>query len=190
MAKTRGTAPPVFITAGTNERWTTTYSEHDPDDGWRLDYYILVEGADPVRIAATGASGGVWSAEITSNVSGRFPRGLETRWIARATNQGTTDTEGVEDIDEGTIIFRPNPAAKYEPTKAELRVQYLEENLTNESADPQESISIAGVDVTKLSLTEKFELLERFKGQVEDEKRRSRILAGGSNEVPSIEIRF
>ena len=183
MAITTSVGVPAVFRAGDTTPWTVYYGDYPADESWALKYYFKREGHETVEVDAT-ASGTSFAVTMTEAESGQFAAGRWS-WYARATKTGT----GSIVADTGHVDVLPDPEGEVERSFSEQALEMVEASIRGDLPTAQESISVAGVDVTKMSISERFVLRDRIKAEVSRERQRRRLAAGMENKK-GIQVRF
>ena len=182
-AITTHSSVPDKFTAGDSVLWTVGYSDYPASSSWELTYYFQRDGRDTIEISGT-ASGDDFAVTVSPSESGEFTAGV-WKWVARAELQGT----GAAKVARGLVTVEPDPAAAHTKSFAEKALEMLEASFQNDLPTAQESVSIAGVDITMMSLSERFELRNKFRREVEQE-RFARRMHQGEDVNSSIQFAF
>ena len=86
----------------------------------------------------------------------------------------------------------PDPSASLGGESfAEKALALVEASLAGDLVNAQESISVAGVDITKMGIGERFTLRDQLKSEVQRERTRTRLKEG--SDLPGrhgLQIRF
>lgn len=172
MPITTSTSVPGRFRAGDTVKWTESLTEY-PATNWELTYIFTKEGCDPVESTAT-ASGSDHAATLTAADSGEFSAG-RWNWFARVSDQD----EGTLTVKDGTVTVLPDPTASGEQSFAQKALQMVEKSLTDDLPTAQESFNVAGVDITTMSLSERYQLRDKLKAEVARERNHNRVLRGG-----------
>ena len=171
--ETKTNVPPKFR-AGDTTKWTVNYSDY-PASTWSLIYYFKRPSEPTVEVRAT-ASGDDFAVTISAQDSTQFKPG-RWQWHARAEKQ----SEGAIVAQSGSVDVLPDPSAMdIKDSFAVKALALVEASLAGDLVTAQESISIAGVDITKMGISERFDLRDRLKAEVSRERTRA-ILKEGSD---------
>ena len=182
--ETKTNVPPKFR-AGDTVKWTVSYSDY-PASSWSLIYYFKRPSEPTVEVQAS-ASGTDFSVTISAEDSTQFKAG-RWQWHARAEKQ----SEGAIVAQSGSVDVLPDPSAvDIGDSFAVKALELVEASLAGDLVTAQESISITGVDITKMGISERFDLRDRLKAEVSRERTRA-ILKEGSD-MPGrsgLQVRF
>ena len=148
-----------------------------------MRYFFKREGCKTVEVDAT-ASGDAFAVTLAAEDSGQLAPGRWS-WYARATLQGT----GTIIVDKGTVDVLPDPSAAHTPKFSEAALAMVEASLLNDMPTAQESVSISGMDITTMSISERFILRDKIKAEIARE-RQKRNLAAGMNNRTGMQVRF
>ncbi len=171
--ETKTNVPPKFR-AGDTTKWTVTYADY-PASSWSLIYYFKRPSEPTVEVRAT-ASGDDFAVTISAQDSTQFKPG-RWQWHAGAEKQ----SEGAIVAESGSVDVLPDPSAiDIKDSFAVKALALVEASLAGDLVTAQESISIAGVDITKMGISERFDLRDRLKAEVSRERTRA-ILKEGSD---------
>lgn len=185
MAIETGTNVPTSFRAGDTTKWVVTYGDY-PASTWSLTYYFKRPGNDTIDVTAT-ASSDDFAITLTPEDSTQFKPGRWS-WFARAEKQGT----GAIVAGEGSVDVLPDPSASLGGESfAEKALVLVEASLAGDLVNAQESISVAGVDITKMGISERFALRDDLKSEVQRERTRQRLKEG--SDLPGrhgLQIRF
>ena len=185
MAIETDTNVPSTFRAGDTTKWTVGYSDY-PASSWSLNYYFKRPGEPTVNITAT-ASGTDFAVTLSAEDSSQFVPG-RWQWHARAEKQ----SDGSIIAESGKVDVLPDPSAvDIGESFAIKALALVESSLAGDLVTAQESISIAGVDITKMGISERFDLRDRLKAEVSRERTRATLKEG--SDMPGrngLQIRF
>jgi len=130
-------------------------------------------GQEPLSLEGT-ASGTDFVFTFTAEQSAALAPG-RWNWAIRVAKDTTAKT-----VQIGETVIRPNPQAVAAPSHAEKCLKLIEAALEERFVDVQESISIMGQDISKVSAAELHRLMNRYQAKVNNERRHTHRLATGS----------
>ena len=182
MAITVSENVPASFRAGTTVPWSVTYPDFPASESWELRYFFRREGGDPIEFEAT-ANGDAFEVTLTAAQTAKFSDG-RYEWHAIATKQGTgTDIAG-----SGVVDVWPDPTKAHTKSFSEEALEMVEASIRGDLPTAQESINLAGLDITKMSLSERFALRDRIKAEIARERQRRRLNKG--NYRHGLQVRF
>jgi len=167
------TSPKTDTFAGDSFSWTSTYGDYPASSSWVATCTFQRPGENPLTITGT-ASGADHSFAVTAEESAILKPGRWT-WAIRVTKTTTATV-----VEVGETIIRPNPAAIEEETHSEKCLRLIKAAMEQRLVDVQESVSILGQDITKVSASQLDILLNRYQVRVNQERREAYRLASGN----------
>ena len=182
MAIETQTDTPTVIRAGDTTIWTVEFSDY-PASTWALRYFFTREGEKPIEVDGV-ASSDAFVFTLQSEDSAQFCAG-RWQWASRAELQGT----GSVVVQTGEVDILPDPSAPHKMTFSEEALEMVERSIRGDLPTAQESYSLVNQDVTKMGLSERFQLRDRIKAEVRRERQRRRLNAGREYNS-AIQVRF
>lgn len=161
---------PSKIVAGTSLRFDPAPSDFAYSEGYQLDYHMVKTGQTPVHFSAyaTGTNFGVHvPAATTSNWSpGQW------NWSARASLSGETYPAG-SGIVEVIVDSATATASTETRTHARKCLDLIEVALEGRIPSGMVSYQIEGRSITKIPLSELYELRKKYSQEVGIEQRKA-----------------
>ena len=182
MAITTTAGVPSSFRAGDTTNFTKTYADY-PASTWDLVFYFVREGYPTIQKTAD-KSGDDFTVSLSSAESAKFTPG-RWEWFAKASRQ----SEGEITAGSGVVDILRNPASQPSTTFAEEALSMVEKSIRGDLPTAQESVSLTGVDITKMGISERFQLRDKIKSEIARERRRRR-LAEGREYLGATQIRF
>lgn len=169
------TAEPAELSAGDRWAWKrtdlTSYGA-----GYTLSYELtLYTGAAPVTLTAT-LSGSEYLIEIAAATTVTYTAG-DYQWVAFITRD--SDSERVE-IARGVMTVNPDAAtsAADPRTTARKTLDAIEAVIEGRASKDQESYSIAGRSLTRMSVEDLLSLRDSYRTEVKREEQADKIKNG------------
>lgn len=176
---------PAALVAGTTWKFSDTFGDFPPVDGWTVTYQ-LVGAASGSFAAAPRTSSGDYLVTVVPADTGAFTAGLY-RWTAIAALAGETYV-----AKSGTVDIQPNPAVTALTDARTFAAKQLEKvenelgarfgTLTTPRGSAHESYTIGGRNITKISIADLQVMRSRLIAEVERERN------GGA--LPPYEVGF
>lgn len=163
---------PAELTAGLNWSWTASFADY-PASVYSL-VYTLINAAGKISITAV-ASGDDYAISETAGDTAGHAAGV---YSYQAVVSNGTDAFLVE---EGTVKVRPSFAAAESfdtRSHAQIVLDALEAMIENKASRDQQSINIAGRQISSFSPRELFEWRDRYRAERRIEIRRERRKKG------------
>ncbi len=165
-----GTGTPTRIRAGDTVSFTNTFGDH-PASTWSQSIYFIRPGEETIQVDSTASSDDFLTTLTPANTA-RFSPG---RWEVVHRVVGAT---GTTVADTSVMDVLPNPEIQAGEAFAEKALALVEKSLLNDMPTAQESVSIAGVDITKMSISERLAMRDRLKAEVVRLRKLAKLKAG------------
>ena len=173
---------PEEVSAG--DRWAWKRSDlTEYGAGYTLSYELTIyAGAAPITLTAT-LSGSEYLIEVGQSTTAGYADG-DYQWVALITRD--SDSERVE-IARGVMTVNPDPAtSSADPrTTARKTLDAIEAVIEGRASKDQESYSIAGRSLTRMSVEDLLSLRDSYRVEVRREEQADKIKngAGINNQI-------
>ena len=174
------TNEPDVLTAGDFWAWKRQDLNDYPAASYALTYTMQLEGTGATKISLTATeSGNDYIIEVSGSVTNNYTAG-DYVWSAYITDSSDS-TKRIE-VDTALLKVELNKAKssnEADPrSHAKKVLDAIEAIIEGRASTDQQSYSLAGRSITKLSIDDLFKLRDRYKVLVMEEKRRDRIKNG------------
>lgn len=166
---------PEELSAGDRWAWKRT-DLTSYGSGYTLTYELtLYAGAAPITLTAT-LSGSEYLIEVGQSTTAGYTSG-DYQWVALITRD--SDSERVE-ISRGVMKVNPDPAtsAADPRTTARKTLDAIEAVIEGRASKDQESYSIAGRSLTRMSVEDLLSLRDSYRVEVRREEQADRLKSG------------
>lgn len=185
MAITTQAGTPGTFTAGDTTRFTVGDPDY-PASSWELRAIFSRPGCKSVTVTASqSGSTDNFLITLSATTSAQFSAGL---W--NYTYRVEKQAEGSIVMDRGTIYANPNPEAGNDPSFAVQALEWVEKSIRGDLPTAQETYSVGGRDITKMSISERFELREKLKAEISRERVRDQAQQSGNSRITGYQVRF
>ena len=165
------TSAPTTLTAGDHYTWTETSTTA----GERWEYVFA--GEDGHRLAIKGSfSAPTWTFAITMADSSSLKQGVYS-----ITRLVYADGERTTTRKTATLKVYPDPATEKEPSHSEKMVKAIRASLEGAAPEFLEGHSVNGISITKMSISERQQLLRNYEARLARERDRERVARGQSS---------
>ena len=164
-----GTSEPSQITAGDSLAWTVSLSDYLPGDGWALSYGLT--GASAQRIDAAAAGTG-FAVNVATAVTSAWTPGsyLLTAFVTNGDQRVTLYSRALEIL--------PNPIAAAPSTHAQRALALIEAAMEGRIPRGLEETTIDGQMISRIPMTQLFDLHEKYEAKVKEEQAQASAAAG------------
>jgi len=173
--------PDCFI-VGDSVTWKRSFDCYRASDGWTLTYSI--KGAANIVDVVAAASGDDHLVTISAATTGAYTAG-DYWWQAKASKAGEVIT-----VDHGTLEILADlstlSAAHDGRTHYQIVLDALEATLQGKATLDQQSYSISGRSISRLSPQEILDWIDKYRSLVNRDKNKEALRRGtgkGSNKV-------
>ena len=164
-----GTSEPSQITAGDSLAWSLALSDYLPANGWALSYALT--GPSTQRIDASAAGAG-FAVAVASTVTAAWAPGsyLLTALASNGDQRVTLCSRALEVL--------PNPLVGAPSTHASRALTLIEAAMEGRIPRGLEETTIDGQMISRIPMSQLFDLHEKYEAKVKDEQALARAAAG------------
>lgn len=177
---------PVRIVAGDTVQWTKSLEDYLPDDGWVLSYAFVCATDQHIETAANNGDGThlttLSSVDTAALVVGVY------RWQAYVTKSSERHVVGEGQLEVVADFAAAGYSTGYDArTHVKKFLDALEARLQGRVTADQESLSIDGISIARIPISDVMQLYRDYKGlyasEVAAERRRLGLPVSGQTRV-------